>query len=169
MIISQIVAMDKNRVIGVDGGLPWRLPDDMRWFRKVTMSKPIVMGRKTFDSIGKPLKGRTNIVMTRQCDFVAEGCIVVHSVEDAIAAAGDVAELVVIGGATIYDLFLPLTDKIYLTEVAAEVDGDTWFGELSAENWQEIERVHHPADERHPYSFSFVILTRQPQIANGEN
>ncbi len=161
MLIALIVAMDKNRVIGVGGGLPWRLPDDMRFFRKMTLGKPVIMGRKTYQSIGKPLKGRTNIIMTHRAGFTAEGCVIVHSIDEAIAAAGTVDEIMVIGGATIYEQFLPMTDKIYLTEVDAEVRGDTWFADISAENWQEISRTHHAADEKHAYSFDFVILTRQ--------
>lgn len=160
MKISLIVAMDKNRVIGKDDGLPWHLPDDMRWFRKNTLGKPVVMGRKTYQSIGKPLKKRTNIVMTRDGAFAADGCLVVRSMAEAIAAAGDVEELIVIGGAAIYELFLPQVTKIYLTQVNADVVGDTWFPEIIAEDWCEIGRIHHPVDEKHTVSFDFVTLER---------
>ncbi len=162
MKISLISALDKNNLIGANGGLPWRLRDDMRWYRRNTLGKPIVMGRVSFDGLGrKPLKKRHNIVMTRQADFEAvEGVSVVSTMEEALAAAGDVEEVMINGGAYIYDLFLPTADRFYLTRVDGEFEGDTWFPEFSAAEWQTTFHEHHPADERHAVPFDFFILDR---------
>ena len=162
MIISLIAAMDHNNVIGVDGELPWRLPDDMRWYFRNTKNKTIVMGRVTFDSLGqKPMKRRINIVMTRQTDFEAEGVIVVHSVDEAIAAAGEIDELMIIGGSHIYTLFLPIANRFYLTRVDGEFDGDTIFTAFDLADWHESFHQHHPVDEKHAYPFDFYILERR--------
>ncbi|MFQ5421044.1 MAG: type 3 dihydrofolate reductase [Anaerolineae bacterium] len=161
---SIIVAMNRNRVIGRDGRLPWRLPDDMAWFKRQTMGKPVLMGRKTYESIPakfRPLPGRHNIVLTRQPDYRADGVTVVHTVAAALAAAGAVDEVIIGGGAELYRLFLPQTDKIYLTLVDAEVDGDTFFPELDEQAWQETFDEYHPADGRHPFPFTWRILERR--------
>ena len=155
-----IAALDKNGVIGVDGGLPWRLPDEMRFFRQTTLGKPIVMGRKTYESIGKPLKKRTNIILTRNPDYVAEGCLVVDSAEKALSITPDAEEIVIAGGGVIYDLFLPQATRLYLSYVETEVDGDIYFPTIDDANWRETWRNEHPADERHAYSFCSVILER---------
>jgi len=127
MIISIIAAMDENRVIGRGNRLPWHLPVDLRRFRMLTLGHPIIMGRKTYESIGKPLDGRKNIVITRQAGYRAEGCIVVHDLPAALAACGDVVEAFVLGGETLFRDVLPLADKVYLTVVRTRVEGDARF------------------------------------------
>lgn len=159
--ISFIVAVAEDGAMGRDNQLPWHLPDDMRFFKRMTMGKPVIMGRKTFESIGKPLPGRRNIVLTRDLDYRAAGCTVVHSVLAALEAAGDVPEIMIGGGAEIYRLFLPEADRIYLTRVMTTVpDSDTFFPALNEEAWQEVSREYHPADERHPFPFYWCILDR---------
>ena len=158
MIISLIVAMDRSGVIGRDGALPWRLSGDLKHFKAVTMGKPLVMGRKTHESIGRPLPGRRNIILTRQPDYTAQGCDVRHSVEDALAACAGVDEIMVMGGAALYGHFLPRADRIYLTRVQAEVGGDTWFPPFDDSAWNEVERRDCPADERNEYPYSFLLL-----------
>ena len=154
--------MAANRVIGRDGGLPWRLSDDLRRFKAITMGRPILMGRRTFESLGRPLPGRENIVITRDRGWSAPGCRVVHSLDEALAAAGDAAEVMVIGGAEIYRLAWPRLDRLELTEVHADVEGDTRLEGFDAAEWREVAREHHPADERHALAFSFVTLERRP-------
>lgn len=160
MLISIIVAAAENGVIGSNNQLPWRLPDDLRRFKALSMGKPIVMGRRTFESIGRPLPGRLNIVISRQSHLRVEGATVVKSIDDALAAAGPALELVVIGGAEIYRQILPRTSTIHLTRVHARVAGDVSFPQLDPEQWREIAVERHPADERHPHAFSFVTLQR---------
>jgi len=152
--------MDRNGVIGRDNHLPWKLPDEMKHFVRVTMGKPVVMGRRTWDSLLKPLPGRRNIVLTRQAGFSAPGCEVVHSLEDAWRAAGDAQETCVIGGTMLFAETLPTADVLYLTEVQAEVDGDTWFPPFDRSQWVEREIASHAADERHAYPFRILELTR---------
>jgi len=164
-MISIIVAASTNNVIGAQGDLPWRLSDDLKRFKAVTMGKPIVMGRKTWESIGRPLPGRRNIVISRQSNFLAEGCDVVASVEDAIATAGDVDEIMVIGGSQIYELALPLADRLYLTRVHADVEGDAYFPEFSESEWNRVSDEHNPADERNEFEFSFRTYERK-RVAN---
>ncbi|HEX6385847.1 MAG TPA: dihydrofolate reductase, partial [Anaerolineae bacterium] len=162
--ISFVVAMDRNRVIGVGGRLPWRLPDDMKWFKEVTMGKPVIMGRKTYDSIPnrfKPLAGRHNIVLTRNRDYRAEGATVVHSVEEALAATGDADEIMIGGGAQLYEALLPQADRLYLTLVDGTFEGDTYFPELDMREWRERYRQDHDPDERHLYRFTWLILERE--------
>jgi dihydrofolate reductase len=161
MRISIVVAVAANGAIGKDNALLWRLPDDLKHFKAITMGKPIVMGRKTYDSIGRPLPGRTNIVISRQADLEIPGCIVVASLDDAMKAAGDVPEVAVVGGADIYRQALPLTNTVYLTEVHATLAGDVFFPKLTDSQWREAHREEHAADERHAYPFSFVTLERQ--------
>jgi dihydrofolate reductase len=159
-MISIIVAVAENGVIGSDNRLPWHLPDDLQRFKALSLGKPIVMGRRTFDSIGRPLPGRTNIVVSRQSGLAIQGTLVVHSLDEALRAAGAVPEIVVIGGAEIFRQVLPRTNTIHLTRVQARVAGDIFFPELDSAQWQESAVEHHAADERHQYAFSFVTLQR---------
>ncbi len=159
-MISLIVAASTNNVIGAQGDLPWRLSDDLKRFKALTMGKPIVMGRKTYESIGRPLPGRQNIVITRQPDFAAVGCDVVASPEAAIEAAGDVDEIMIIGGSHIYDAFLPMADRIYLTRVHAEVDGDAFLPELHENEWHADSTESHAADDDNDYDTEFIVLDR---------
>lgn len=159
-MISIIVAASENDVIGRQGDLPWRLSDDLKHFKAITMGKPIVMGRKTWESIGRPLPGRQNIVITRQGGFAAEGCDVVASLDEAIASAGDADEIVVIGGSQIYALALPLADRIYLTRVHADVEGDASFPAVDATRFCLVADEHHDADERNEFAFSFRVYDK---------
>jgi dihydrofolate reductase len=160
MRISMIVAMDRQGLIGAGGKLPWHLPADLRRFRQVTMGKPIIMGRRTHESIGRALPGRRNIVLTRQGDYRASGCRVVHSVDGALAAAGQADEVLVIGGAQIYRLFLARADRLYLTVVEAELEGDTFFPQLDPAEWRETWAEDRPADEANPFLLRFAIWDR---------
>jgi dihydrofolate reductase len=159
-LVSAIVATDERGGIGLGGGLPWHLPNDLKRFKALTMGKPIVMGRRTFGSIGRALPGRRNIVVSRRPDLVIDGCSVVPSFAAALAAAAGAAEVCVIGGAEIYQLSLPVTGLVHLTKVHATVDADTFFPALDADDWEEIAREEHPADERHAYAYSFLTLRR---------
>jgi dihydrofolate reductase len=160
MNISIVVALAANRVIGDRNRLPWHLPADLQHFKQLTMGKPILMGRKTWESIGRPLPGRTNIVITRDEDYSAEGCVVVHSMEAALQAAGDSAEVMVIGGAEFYRQALPYAKTLYLTCVEGEFEGDTFFPELDDQEWREAERTDFEPDEKNPHAYSFVRLER---------
>ena len=160
-MISLIVAASTNNVIGAAGDLPWRLSADLKRFKAITMGKPIVMGRKTWESIGRPLPGRQNIVITRQADYRAAGCTVVASPDDAIDAAGDVEEIMIIGGGHIYEAFLPTADRIYLTRVYAEIEGDAFLPEILESEWQFVSRETHRADEANDYDVEFLVLDRR--------
>lgn len=160
MKISIVVAMSTNGVIGRDNQLPWHLPADLQHFKKTTMGKPILMGRKTYESIGRPLPGRTNIVITRDADYAAEGCVVVYSIEAALQAAGEQDEIMIIGGAEFYRQILPLADTIYLTRIHEDFAGDTYFPELNPAEWHEVERTDWEADEKNSHRYSFVRLER---------
>lgn len=160
MEISLVVAMDENRLIGAHNTLPWRLPADLRHFKRTTTGHPIVMGRRTWESIGRPLPGRLNIVVTSTPDYRAEGAVVVDSMESAKAAAGDCEELMVIGGARIFAQVLPEADRIYLTEIHARFQGDTWFPEVSDDQWTCISREDFHKDEKNPWDYSFMVLER---------
>ena len=161
MRLTIVVAMADNRVIGRDGGLPWRLPEDLKHFKAVTMGKPILMGRKTWESIGRPLPGRLNIVITRDPGYVAEGATVVHSLKEALKVAEDsgAREPCVIGGAEIYRLALGRAMRLELTEVHAEVEGDTLFPEFDRSLWSETKRIEHEAEDGRP-AYAFVTLER---------
>ena len=166
MIISLIAALSKNRVIGKNNDLPWHLPDDMKYFMQTTKGHHVIMGRKNYDSIPekfRPLPNRTNIVVTRQKNFTAPNCTIVHSVEEGlrIANKNNEQEVFIIGGAEIYKLGLPLSTRLYLTEINATIDGDTWFPEFHKEDWVEISRIHHNADTRHASSFDFVVYEKR--------
>ncbi|NOQ90403.1 MAG: type 3 dihydrofolate reductase [Gammaproteobacteria bacterium] len=160
MIISIIAAMDRNRLIGNKNRLPWHLPADFAHFKSVTMGKPIIMGRKTYESIGKPLPGRTNIVLSRNSETQFEGTICVSSFEDAVAAVPDAEEVMVIGGSTIYEMLLPQADRLYFTYVDAEFDGDAWFPEFDDKQWAEKESVLLQADEKNHFNCRFVTLEK---------
>jgi dihydrofolate reductase len=169
-LLSLVVAAADNDVIGRDNALPWRLPDDLKRFKALTMGKPMLMGRKTFESIGKPLPGRTSIVLTRSKAWGREalntllssppGVIVVQSLEDAIKRAGAVPEIAVIGGAEIYKLTLPKARRIYLTRVHTNAEGDVKLPPIDPSEWKEVERTEHPADDRNAFAMSFVTLER---------
>ncbi|MDA1107633.1 MAG: type 3 dihydrofolate reductase [Proteobacteria bacterium] len=159
-MISLIAAMGRNRVIGKHNTLPWRLPADMRHFRRVTMGKPVLMGRKTFESLGKPLAGRTNIIITHDLTYHAPGCRVVHSVAEALTAAGVSDEIMVLGGADIFAQFLPHAARMYLTHVHSDFDGDAFFPAFDASAWVVTERTRHEADAENPHACSFVTLER---------
>jgi dihydrofolate reductase len=159
-MISIIVAASENNVIGMQGEMPWRLSSDLKRFKALTMGKPMIMGRLTFESIGKALPGRQNIVISSQEDYAAEGCDVVTSVSDAIATAGEAEEIMVIGGGEIYKQCLPLADRVYLTRVHTDIDGDTWFAELPESEWHETWVEHHVADIDNAFDYSFVELER---------
>ncbi|MEO5603193.1 MAG: dihydrofolate reductase [Cyclobacteriaceae bacterium] len=165
MIISAIAALSKNKVIGKNNDLPWRLPDDMRFFMETTKGHHVIMGRKNYDSLQdkfKPLPHRTNIVITRQMDFKAPGCIVLNAIQPGleIARGHGERECFIIGGAEIYKLAMPLTTRLYLTEIDAHIEGDTHFPDFDKEQWKEISRNHHPLDNKHHYPFDFVIYDR---------
>ncbi|MBA4501604.1 dihydrofolate reductase [Marinobacterium marinum] len=166
MRLAMIVAQSENRVIGSNNKLPWYLPEDLKYFKRVTLGKPIIMGRKTFESIGRPLPGRVNIVITRDTAWQHDGVRIVHSLEDglvlgeSLALIDGVDEAVVIGGAEIYALCLPHADRLYLTQVHAEIEGDAFFPELETDVWQEIGREDFAAVEPNPYAYSFVVLER---------
>ncbi len=165
-LISLIVAMAQNGVIGRDNALPWRLPEDLKRFREFTLGKPILMGRKTFEAIGRPLPGRANLVLTRDRDWRAAGAIPVHSVEEALLQTRTCDELVAIGGAEIYRLLLPLARRIYLTHVHADVPGDTYFPAFDPAQWDDVEFRSLPADDRHEYPLTFVTLERRNSPAS---
>lgn len=149
--------MDENRLIGKENGLPWKIPADLQFFKKVTMSKPIVMGRKTFESIGRPLPGRKNIIITRDKGYTADGCEVAYSIDQAISLAGHVDEVMVIGGANIYQQFITQADRLYLTKVHGEFSGDAWFPEIDFSQWQLDEKEDHKADEKNESDYSFEV------------
>jgi dihydrofolate reductase len=160
-LVSLIVAMARDGVIGRDNGMPWHLPDDLKRFKSLTMGKPMLMGRKTFDSIGKPLPGRTSLVMTRDLGWQAPpGVLVVRSLDEALQKVGTVPELAVIGGAEIFRLTLPIADRIHLTRIHADIPGDIVFPSFDISEWRESERVEHPADERHAHAMTFSTLER---------
>ena len=161
MVISLVYAQSRNGIIGADGGLPWHLPSDLKRFKDTTLGKPIIMGRKTWEGLPRrPLPGRMNIVVTRQKVFVAEGAAVVSSANAALTAAGDVPEICVIGGAEIYQMFLPLADRIYLTEIDADVVGDTQAPTLNAKEWREISLLTAQRGENDSAAFSTRVLER---------
>ena len=167
MKLAMIVAMAKNGVIGKNNQLPWHLPNDLKFFKASTMGKPIIMGRKTFESIGRPLPGRTNIVMTRDSGFVQEGVRVVRSAEEAlelaknIAAKADLDEVMIIGGSQLYEQLLSQAERLYITQVHAEVEGDAYFPELDFQLWREESREDHQATDTNPYDYSFVTYSRK--------
>ena len=159
--VSLIVAMANNRVIGVNNTLPWHLPADLKHFKALTMGHHIVMGRKTYESIGKPLPGRTSVVVTHNAGYSAPGVIVVNSLQAAISACGDDNEIFVIGGAELYLQAITLAERIYLTEIDADIRGDAYFPEFNPGEWLETSREMHTQQEPQPLKFHFVIYQRR--------
>ena len=159
MIVSQIAAMSENHVIGKDNQLLWHMPNDLKHFKNTTSGHTVIMGRKTFDSVGKPLPRRRNIIITRQ-HIAIEGCEVVNSIEAAMALCKDENEVFLVGGAEIYKLSLHLTDRIYLTIIHHHFDGDSFFPEVSKNEWKEISHENHPADEKNAFPYSFILYQR---------
>jgi dihydrofolate reductase len=163
-MISLIAALARNRVIGIHNRLPWRLPADLKFFRRTTLGHAVIMGRKNYESIGRPLPQRRNIVLSTDPGYQAPGCEVRHSLAAALAAAGDDPEIFIIGGANLYAQAMPLAERMYLTLIEAEFDGDAWFPEYDEKEWREIAREEHAPDADNPYRFSFLTLqrTRRP-------
>ncbi|MDO8601068.1 MAG: dihydrofolate reductase [bacterium] len=162
MVISIIVAIANNWVIGCKNALPWHLPADLKHFHQLTAGKPVIMGQKTFESIGKPLPGRTNIIITLDNNYAIPGCLVVHSVGESLEAAKGFEEVMIIGGASIYKQFLPLADRLYLTLIEADIAGaDAFFPEINYSEWNEVERVKNEPDKENPYPYTFLTLERR--------
>jgi dihydrofolate reductase len=161
-IISIITAMAHDRVIGKDNRLPWYLPADLQHFKQITMGKPMIMGRKTWESLPGLLPGRSHIVVTRNTGYVAQGATVAHSLENAIGQAGDVNEIMIVGGANLYAQALSLAQRIYLTEIDLAIDGDAWFPAFDATGWRESSREKHAADDNNPVAYQFITLERAP-------
>ena len=159
--ISLIVAMTKNRTIGINNTLPWRCPEDLKHFKALTMGHHMIMGRKTFDSIGKPLPGRTTVVVTRNPLLKIEGCIVTHSLDEAIAACAGDNEIFIVGGAELYSQALPLAKKLYVTEIQEEIEGDAHFPLFDLKQWQETGREMRQQDTPQPLSYHFIRLQRR--------
>jgi len=158
--ISIIVAMAQNRVIGADNAMPWHLSADLKRFRALTLGKPILMGRKTHESIGRVLPGRRNIVLTRSVDFSAPGCTVVHDLGELAAVCAGAAELMVIGGSAVYEALLPRAKRLYLTLIHHDYAGDTLFPEFTAADWREVSREDVRDDPDFPWPYSYVVLER---------
>ena len=167
MRISLVVAVAENGVIGRGNALPWHLPADLKFFKRVTLGHPILMGRATYQAIGRPLPGRLNLVLSRQALLHIEGCTVVSDLAAAIAASGAAEELMVIGGADVYRQTIDRAERIYLTRVHAVIEGDTFFPPLEPASWKQMAVERHEADERHAYAYSFVELRREPHIVSG--
>ncbi|MGD8108044.1 type 3 dihydrofolate reductase [Pantoea sp. FN0302] len=161
MMISLIAALAADRVIGMENAMPWDLPADLAWFKRNTLNKPVIMGRLTWESIGRPLPGRHNIVVSSQPGKATDGVTWVTSLDDALAAAGDVEEIMVIGGGRIYEQMLDRADRIYLTHIDAEVEGDTHFPDYEPDEWQSVFSEFHDADEKNSHSYCFEILERR--------
>ncbi|TNF99524.1 MAG: type 3 dihydrofolate reductase [Gammaproteobacteria bacterium] len=159
-IVSIIAAMDRNRLIGNNNALPWHLPADLQHFKQTTLGKPIIMGRKTWESLGRALPGRMNIIITRNKDYQAEGGVVVYSLDEAIKVAGNVDEVMIIGGANLYQQAIADADRLYLTQVDGEFEGDAWFPMIDKNCWREVSRVAHNTDEKNRHAYDFVQLNR---------
>ncbi|ARR45616.1 diacylglycerol kinase [Vibrio campbellii] len=159
MIISMIAAMADNRIIGKDNQMPWHLPADFAWFKRCTMGKPVVMGRKTYESIGRPLPGRLNIVISRDASLFIEGVTTVTSIEQALEVAGEVEEVMIIGGGAIYAACLPMANQLYVTHIEAEIEGDTQFPDWGNE-FKETYSEAYQADEKNAYNMRFTILEK---------
>jgi dihydrofolate reductase len=155
MNFSMIAAMDENRVIGKDNDLPWRLPRDWAYVQKITMGKTIVLGRKNFESIGKALPGRKNIVLTRKRDFSPQNCLIVHSIDEVLQTCRGDEEVFIFGGEEIYSQFMPMVTKLYLTKIHHAFEGDTYFPEINEGDWKEISRVKGIKDKQNPYTYYF--------------
>jgi len=160
-MLSLIAAMDSNRLIGCKNQLPWHLPADLQHFKTTTMGKPIIMGRKTWESLGRPLPGRLNVVITRDTNYLAEGATVTHSLEEALQAVKDADEPMIIGGANLYTQALPSVDRLYLTRVDGEFEGDAWFPEFSETEWLLSAEEKHEPDEKNRYFYCFETYDRK--------
>lgn len=161
MPVSIIVAFDENRLIGRDNGLPWHLPADLKHFKQITMGHYMIMGRKTFESIGKPLPGRTSVVITRQAGLQFEGCIMASSLEDAIKKCPSDEEVFVIGGAEIFSQAMQICDKLHTTLIHHQFEGDTHFSELNPSDWEVISEERFEADEKNPWAYSYIDYKRK--------
>ncbi len=159
--LSLIVAMDENRLIGSNNGLPWHLPADLAFFKRSTMGKPIIMGRKTFESIGKPLPGRRNIVVTRDPNFNAEGCEVANSIDAAIDLCQNDAEIMLIGGASLYQQSFDRATDLYITRIHHRFAGDTWFPDFDESEWKIENREYFDADHSNRHAYSFIKFVRE--------
>jgi dihydrofolate reductase len=159
-MLSMIVAAAENNAIGKDNQLLWHLPDDLKHFKKTTKGHHVIAGRKTFESQGRPLPHRTNIIITRNPDYQAEGCIIVHSLEEALKQVKNDEEPFIIGGENIYRMAMPQADRIYLTRVHVSLEADTFFPEISPQEWKEVSKTYHEKDEKHEYPFSIIIYDR---------
>ncbi|MBI2053132.1 MAG: type 3 dihydrofolate reductase [Candidatus Sungbacteria bacterium] len=166
MIIALIAAMGRNRVIGRANALPWSMPADLKHFRDLTRGKPIIMGRKTFESIGRPLPDRINIIITRDQAYRAPGCVVVHTTDAALQAAGDAPEAMVIGGGEIFSMFLGVAGRMYLTYIDADFEGETRFPKFSEDEWFVFSEEKHAVDAANPYPYTFVTLERTSHGGN---
>ena len=160
-----IAAMGNDRVIGKDNKMPWHLPADLQWFKKTTLGSPILMGRKTYESIGFPLPGRLNIILSRNTNLQIEGCSVVNSLQDALDLAhtqeNEKEEIFITGGSHLYNTFLEKADRLYLTLIDATFDGDTYFPDYTQFDWTEVDRQDNEADDKNPYPYSFITLDRK--------
>jgi dihydrofolate reductase len=161
MRLTIIAAVGKRGELGLAGGLPWRLPGDLAFFKRTTMGHPVIMGRRTFDEVKKPLPGRENIVVTRNRDFAADGVVAVASLEEAMAHCAERDEAFVIGGAEIYRQALSRADRMILTRIDAEFEADTWFPAWDSSNWREVSREEHAADEKNRWAYAFVVMERE--------
>ncbi|AZQ83253.1 type 3 dihydrofolate reductase [Colwellia sp. Arc7-635] len=159
-ILSMIAAHANNRVIGKDNDMPWYLPADLAYFKKTTLGKPIIMGRKTYESIGRPLPGRKNIVISRDGDYKATGVEVVNSVEAALALVSDCEEVMVIGGGAIYQHCLVAAQRLYITHIEADIAGDTYFPEYDLKVWKKVSSTLHPSDDKNPYQLDFSVYEK---------
>jgi len=158
--LSIIVAMASNRTIGINNTLPWRIPEDLKHFKALTMGHHMIMGRKTFDSIGKPLPGRTTVVVTRNREWKIDGCIIAHSLEEALAACSGDEEIFIVGGAELYAQALPLVNKLYITEIKQDVEGDAHFPEFNCADWQKISHEKRRQETPQPLEYHFVTYRR---------
>tara|TARA_B100000965_G_C19181365_1_gene578950 strand:+ start:73 stop:558 length:486 start_codon:yes stop_codon:yes gene_type:complete len=161
MRLSIIVAMDRNQLIGADGALPWRIPDDLKNFKKITMGRPILMGRKTHESIGRVLPGRENIVLTSNKDYIAEGCTIKNTLDQVYSYCDKEEELFVMGGANLYSQTLIKAERLFITEINADLNGDTFFPKYNRNQWEEVKRKNFNADEENEFDYSFTILERR--------
>ena len=161
MILSLIVAKSKNNVIGKNNQLPWHLPADLKHFKNITMGKPIIMGRKTFESIGRPLPGRRNIIITRNKNYAVEGCDIFHSIDDALNALKDEVEVMIIGGATLYAQTIERASRLYLTEVDVDIAGDVFFSSPDSTKWQLVSEQKCPIDQKNQYAYCFQVWEKR--------
>ncbi|MFH1656549.1 MAG: dihydrofolate reductase [Candidatus Nealsonbacteria bacterium] len=161
MIISIISAVADNMIIGNNNSLPWDMPADLKYFKEITLNKSVIMGARTFESIGKALPNRKNIILSDNPNYKVKGCVVVDSIKNALKEVGENEEVFIAGGASIYKQFLPITNKLYLTFIHHNFEGDVYFPEIDKNNWKEIKRIDNEPDEKNKYSYSFVIFERK--------